>query len=63
LFNNVVPGIWEKVGFLSLKPLAAWTVDLLARIKFLNEWFDHGTPIQFWYSGFFFPQAFASSCL
>lgn len=29
LFNNMVPDAWAKVGFLSLKPLASWMLDLL----------------------------------
>ena len=29
LFNNTVPDAWAHVGFLSLKPLASWMIDLL----------------------------------
>lgn len=58
LFNNQVPDLWAKPGFLSLKPLGSWTEDLLARIKFLTDWYNDGTPNHFWMSGFFFPQAF-----
>jgi dynein heavy chain, axonemal len=58
MFNNAVPDAWNKVGFLSLKPLASWMVDLLKRIKFLQDWIDGGTPVSYWVSGFFFPQAF-----
>lgn len=29
LFNNLVPDAWAYVGFLSLKPLASWMLDLL----------------------------------
>jgi len=45
LFNNMVPLMWEGVSFLSLKPLASWTEDLLKRIKFLTDWYNEGTPI------------------
>jgi dynein heavy chain len=24
IFDNQVPAVWSKVGFLSLKPLASW---------------------------------------
>lgn len=63
LFNNQVPKIWDQKGFLSMKPLASWTEDLNARINFLQEWIDHGTPKCFWISGFFFPQAFLTGTL
>lgn len=55
LFDNQVPQNWSEVGFLSLKPLASWVDDLILRIKFLNDWIEHGTPKVFWISGFFFP--------
>ena len=58
IFNNQVPPSWVKKGFLSLKPLASWIDDCNKRIDFLNEWITGGTPIVFWVSGFFFPQAF-----
>lgn len=51
LFNNQVPKLWDQKGFLSMKPLASWTEDLNARINFLQEWIDHGTPKSFWISG------------
>ncbi len=63
LFNNQVPLKWAGVGFLSLKPLASWIQDLNDRINFLKKWIEGGTPIVFWISGFFFPQAFFTGCL
>lgn len=58
IFDNQVPGSWASVGFLSLKPLASWIQDCNERITFLANWYDEGTPVVFWISGFFFPQAF-----
>lgn len=55
LHDNQVPAIWAARGFLSLKPLASWVMDLNERVKFLDNWIDNGTPITFWISGFFFP--------
>jgi dynein heavy chain, axonemal len=55
LFDNLVPDAWGEVGFLSLKPLASWLLDLLQRVKFLKEWIDGGPPPTYWISGFFFP--------
>lgn len=58
LFDNQVPALWSEKGFLSLKPLSSWTIDLNDRISFLTNWIKKGTPKTFWISGFFFPQAF-----
>ena len=60
LYNNKVPEIWESNGYISLKPLKAWTDDLGQRLQFLQSWIDNGTPNAFWISGFFFPQAFVT---
>ena len=63
MYDNQVPDSWADVGFLSLKPLSAWFVELKERIKFLNDWILNGTPHVFWISGFFFPQAFITGTL
>ena len=63
MFNNTVPPTWAKVGFLSMKPLASWINDCNERIDFLDNWIATGTPIKFWFSGFFFPQAFLTGTL
>lgn len=55
IFDNLVPKNWATVGFLSLKPLASWILDLNERIFFLTNWIEHGTPVVLWISGFFFP--------
>lgn len=31
-FDNMVPEVWAEVGFLSLKPLASWIIDLNDRV-------------------------------
>ncbi len=35
LYDNQVPKDWAEKGFLSLKPLGSWMIDLLQRIDFL----------------------------
>ena len=63
IFDNMVPKYWAAIGFLSMKPLASWIEDLNDRVNFLNNWYEKGTPIVFWISGFFFPQAFLTSTM
>ena len=63
IFNNQIPTMWSAVGYPSMKPLAAWVVDLEKRLKFLNGWVENGHPPIYWISGFFFPQAFLTGTL
>jgi dynein heavy chain, axonemal len=58
-----VPQLWHEGGYLSLKPLASWFEDTLARIEFLRDWNDNGIPTSFWIAGFFFPQGFLTGVL
>ena len=60
---NMVPASWSSVGYLSLKPLSSWLVDLKARCAFLQQWIDNGEPAVYWMPGFFFPQAFLTGVL
>jgi dynein heavy chain len=63
IFDNRVPPVWVKKGFLSMKPLSSWIEDCNKRIDFLNNWIENGTPKVFWMSVFFFPQAFFTGTL
>jgi len=60
---NVVPDMWSKKGFLSLKPLSSWQLDLDARLAFLSSWIENDKPPSFWISGLFFPQAFLTGAV
>mmetsp|Transcript_67940 Transcript_67940/g.146523 ORF Transcript_67940/g.146523 Transcript_67940/m.146523 type:complete len:137 (+) Transcript_67940:894-1304(+) len=61
LLENEVPHNWTEedgIGFLSIKSLSSWILELIKRVQFLHSWSQHGIPKSFWMSGFFFPQAF-----
>jgi dynein heavy chain len=58
-FLQAVPAEWQyPLGFLSLKSLYAWVEELQQRTAFFTQWINNGAPSTFWFSGFFFPQAF-----
>ena len=61
--NNTLPGIWKKVSYSSLKPLASWFKDMLARVDFIRTWLDNKQPLSYWMSGFYFPQGFLTAVL
>ena len=63
IYNNQVPQIWIKSGFLSMKPLMSWIKDLNERITFFKDWYEKGTPTCFCISRFSFPQAFLTGTL
>ncbi|XP_060076356.1 dynein axonemal heavy chain 1-like, partial [Ylistrum balloti] len=63
LYNNMVPTMWSSKAYPSLKPLAAWVIDLQTRMVFINGWIEQGMPKVYWISGFFFPQAFLTGTL
>jgi dynein heavy chain len=63
LQSGRVPSSWISAGYPSLKPLATWVADLVARIAFFSDWVAHGPPAAFWISGFFFTQSFLTGTL
>ena len=61
--NNVLPGIWKKVSYSSLKPLGSWFKDMLIRVSFIREWLMNKAPLSYWMSGLYFPQGFLTGVL
>ena len=63
MFNNQLPGLWAKVSYPSLMPLASYVTDLGDKLEFFQDWVDHGAPVVFIMPFFFFVQAFMTGAL
>ncbi|KAI8923518.1 dynein heavy chain and region D6 of dynein motor-domain-containing protein [Entophlyctis helioformis] len=62
IFEGKVPPLWSRT-YASLKPLAAWTRDLVLRIEHFAEWAKGNEPRQFWLGAFTFPTGFLTAVL
>eukprot|EP00854_Cymbomonas_tetramitiformis_P005380 gene5380-6528_t len=62
LANARIPPSWNK-AYPSIKPLGAWTRDLLQRTVDLQQWVEVGYPKVYWLSGFTYPTGFLTAVL
>jgi dynein heavy chain len=60
---NKVPGPWMGVSYPSLKPMRSYIEDFIGRWKFMMGWIKDGIPKVFWFSAYFFQQAFLTGVL
>ena len=62
MFLNMIPGLWTKYAYFSLKGLGAWYDDLMMRFAQLIEYADElVAPKSLWISGLFNPMSFLTS--
>jgi len=61
--QNKTPAPWLGVSYPSLKPMLSYVDDFIARWKFMQDWVSGGTPLMFWFSVYFFQQAFLTGVL
>ena len=62
LAANKVPKLYLK-SYPSLKPLSAWTKDLVLRVEQLSAWAYGTYPSTYWLAGFTYPTCFLTSVL
>jgi len=62
LAANKVPKLYLK-AYPSLKPLSAWTIDLVERVQQLSTWAYGTYPSTYWLAGFTYPTCFLTSVL
>jgi dynein heavy chain len=58
-----IPESWLANSYPSIKSLAGYIKDLLNRLKMFQQWIEFSNPKIYWFSGFFFPQAFLTAIL
>jgi len=63
LFDGKVPKAWADVSYPSLKPLGSYIGDLKLRLDFFRKWLNHGQPVIYEISKFFFTQGFLTGAL
>eukprot|EP00747_Dinoflagellata_sp_TGD_P142224 gnl/TRDRNA2_/TRDRNA2_176217_c4_seq1.p1 gnl/TRDRNA2_/TRDRNA2_176217_c4~~gnl/TRDRNA2_/TRDRNA2_176217_c4_seq1.p1 ORF type:complete len:1013 (+),score=257.37 gnl/TRDRNA2_/TRDRNA2_176217_c4_seq1:215-3040(+) len=60
---NKLPAPWMGASYPSLKPMSSYIDDHILRWKFMNTWIKDGIPFTFWFTAFFFQQAYLTGVL
>lgn len=60
ILANKIPIPWKGTSYPSLKPFLSYFDDFLLRLKFMQTWVNEDCPIFFWFSVYFFQQAFVT---
>lgn len=63
LLANTVPASWFGVSYPCLKPMQSYILDHLDRWAFFRGWIENGSPNVFWFSAYFFQQAFLTGVM
>jgi len=61
--TNTLPEPWMDTSYPSLKPMLSYIDDFLLRWQFFANWVKDGIPYTFWFSSYFFQQAFLTGVL
>jgi len=61
--QNKLPAPWMGSSYPSLKPMLSYVDDFLLRWKFMMDWVKEDIPYMFWFSAYFFQQAFLTGVL
>lgn len=63
LLKGLVPDLWKKSSYPSLKPLGSYIADFVKRLKYYQNWIDNDIPKCHWISDFYFTQTFLTATL
>jgi len=63
LLANKVSSSWLSVSYPCLKPMQSYIQDHLDRWTFFKNWIGNGIPTVFWFSAYFFQQAFLTGVM
>jgi dynein heavy chain len=63
MLANKTPASWMSVSYPCLKPMQSYIADHLERWTFFKKWIELGAPNVFWFSAYFFQQAFLTGVM